>query len=73
MKTWWFLGSKRTTDEGITADVETLCNADFGSVGEGGALWLDYRTYKNKKKQIVPCHRCLIAFFIVFLQLDCQT
>ena len=32
MKTWWFFGYERTTDEGITADVEALKKAGFGGV-----------------------------------------
>ena len=32
MKTWWFFGFERTTDEGITADVEALRDAGFGGV-----------------------------------------
>ena len=32
MKTWWFFGYERTTDEGITADVEALKEAGFGGV-----------------------------------------
>ena len=32
MKTWWFFGYERTTDEGITADVEALREAGFGGV-----------------------------------------
>ena len=32
MKTWWFFGYERTTDEGITADVEALRDAGFGGV-----------------------------------------
>ena len=32
MKTWWFFGYERTTDEGITADAEALRDAGFGGV-----------------------------------------
>lgn len=32
MKTWWFFGYERTTDEGITADIEALHDAGFGGV-----------------------------------------
>lgn len=32
MKTWWFFGYERTTDEGVTADVEALRDAGFGGV-----------------------------------------
>ena len=32
MKTWWFFGYEQTTDEGIKADVEALCDAGFGGV-----------------------------------------
>jgi hypothetical protein len=32
MKTWWFFGYERTTDEGIRADVEALRDAGFGGV-----------------------------------------
>ena len=32
MKTWWFFGYERTTDEGITTDVEALRDAGFGGV-----------------------------------------
>ena len=32
MKTWWFFGYEQTTDEGITADAESLRDAGFGGV-----------------------------------------
>ena len=32
MKTWWFFGYERTTDEGIHADIEALHDAGFGGV-----------------------------------------
>ena len=32
MKTWWFFGYERTTDEGIRADVKALKDAGFGGV-----------------------------------------
>ncbi|MBO5234032.1 MAG: hypothetical protein J6B33_06965 [Prevotella sp.] len=32
MKTWWFFGYERTTDEGIKADVKALKDAGFGGV-----------------------------------------
>lgn len=32
MKTWWFFGYERTSDEGIIADVEALRDAGFGGV-----------------------------------------
>ena len=32
MKTWWFFGYEHTSDEGITADAESLRDAGFGGV-----------------------------------------
>ncbi len=32
VKTWWFFGYEHTTNEGITADVESLKEAGFGGV-----------------------------------------
>lgn len=32
MKTWWFFGYERTTEEGIVADVNALRDAGFGGV-----------------------------------------
>ena len=32
MKTWWFFGYERTTEEGIFADVKALREAGFGGV-----------------------------------------
>ncbi len=32
MKTWWFFGYEKTSEEGITADVEALRDAGFGGV-----------------------------------------
>lgn len=32
VKTWWFFGYERTSDKGITADVEALRDAGFGGV-----------------------------------------
>ncbi|MBO7591856.1 MAG: hypothetical protein J6T00_00595 [Bacteroidaceae bacterium] len=32
MKTWWFFGYEHTTDDGITADAESLRKAGFGGV-----------------------------------------
>ena len=42
MKAWWFFGYERTTDEGITADVEALRDAGFG-----GVVYYDQNHAKN--------------------------
>lgn len=44
MKTWWFFGYERTTDEGITADAEALRDAGFG-----GVVYYDQNHAKNAK------------------------
>ncbi len=32
MKTWWFFGYERTTQEGIVADIQALKDAGFAGV-----------------------------------------
>lgn len=32
MKTWWFFGYERTTQEGIVADIQALKDAGFSGV-----------------------------------------
>lgn len=46
MKTWWFFGYERTTDEGIIADVEALRDAGFG-----GVVYYDQNHAKDAKAQ----------------------
>ena len=44
MKTWWFFGYERTTEEGIRADVEALRDAGFG-----GVVYYDQNHAKDAK------------------------
>lgn len=44
MKAWWFFGYEGTTDDGITADVESLRNAGFG-----GVVYYDQNHAKDAK------------------------
>lgn len=46
MKTWWFFGYERTTDEGIIADVEALRDAGFG-----GVVYYDQNHAKDARAQ----------------------
>ena len=46
MKSWWFFGYERTTDEGIRADVEALRNAGFG-----GVVYYDQNHAQDAKAQ----------------------
>ena len=46
MKTWWFFGYERTTDEGIIADVEALRDAGFG-----GVVYYDQNHAKDAQSQ----------------------
>ena len=46
MKTWWFFGYERTTDEGITADAEALKEAGFG-----GVVYYDQQHAKDASAQ----------------------
>lgn len=42
MKTWWFFGYERTTNEGIVADIDALHDAGFG-----GVVYYDQNHAKN--------------------------
>lgn len=46
MKTWWFFGYERTTEEGIRADVEALRDAGFG-----GVVYYDQNHAKDAQAQ----------------------
>ena len=68
MKTWWFFGYERTTDEGITADAEALKEAGFG-----GVVYYDQQHAKDASAQGAEERIMTASFAISMMTKICLT